>query len=61
MLAGPSLLRQAGTECDKTLEPGVLSLVDHTHSAAAQLFDDVVMGGFLVDHEWRRNLLRAML
>src|SRR5579863_2974092 len=29
---------------NKTMERGVLGLVDHTHSAAAQLFHDAVMG-----------------
>ncbi len=31
-------------------QAGVLSLVDHTHPTAAELFCDLVMGDGLVDH-----------
>ena len=37
-------------EGNKAMQAGVLGLVDHTHAAAAQLFDDVVVGDFLADH-----------
>ncbi len=36
------------------MQPCVLGLVNHTHPAAAQLFDDAVMRDSLVDH-WRES------
>ena len=33
----------------------IFSLVDDTHPAAAQLFDDAVVRDSLVDHEWRKD------
>src|ERR1700688_3796053 len=41
-------------ERDKAPENGVLSLVDDTHPAAAQLLDDAVMRDGLPDH-WRES------
>jgi hypothetical protein len=37
------------------VEGYVLSLIDHAHSAAAELLDDAVMGNRLVGHGWRTN------
>ena len=37
-------------QCDKTMQPGVLGLVDHTHAAAAELLDDAVVRDGLADH-----------
>jgi hypothetical protein len=37
-------------ESDKTVEPGVFSLVDHTHPPAAQLLDDAIVRNGLADH-----------
>ncbi len=37
-------------KCDKTMQPSVLGLVDHTHSAAAQLLDNAVVRDGLADH-----------
>src|SRR6266700_7528257 len=37
-----NLLRQK-LESDETMEPGVLGLVDHTHTAAAQLLQDAIV------------------
>src|SRR5690348_16538769 len=37
-------------EGNKATQAGVLGFVDHTHAAAAKLFDDVVVGDFLADH-----------
>jgi hypothetical protein len=34
----------------KTVQPGVLSLINHTHPAAAEFFDDAVMRNGLFDH-----------
>src|SRR5450759_2129671 len=38
-------------EGDETAETCVLGLVDHTHPAAAELFDDSIVRGGLADHE----------
>ena len=55
-------------QCDEAVKRGVLSLVDHTHPAAAELLDDVVVRDKLVDHgvvqivgrtRGRVNVLRA--
>src|SRR5690348_9123460 len=35
---------------DEAAKLGVLSLIDHTHPAAAELFEDVVVGDCLADH-----------
>jgi hypothetical protein len=40
-------------ERDKTVQPRVFTLVDDTHPAAAQLFDDAVVRDSLVDHVLR--------
>jgi hypothetical protein len=37
-------------EGDEPVEPGVFGLVNHTHTAAAQLLDDAVMRDGLADH-----------
>ena len=37
-------------ESDKATEFDVLSLVDHTHAAAAELLDDAVVRDGLADH-----------
>ena len=37
-------------QSDKTIEPGVLGLVDHTHPAAAELLDDAVVRDGLAEH-----------
>src|SRR6185437_12889387 len=37
-------------EGNKTVQAGVLRLVDHTHTPAANLLDDLVMGDFLANH-----------
>jgi len=37
-------------EGNKTMQAGVLGLVDHTHTPAANLLDDLVMGDFLANH-----------
>ena len=44
-----NLLRQE-LQGDETMEPGVFGLVDHTHPAAAQPFDDAVMRDGLAEH-----------
>src|ERR1700746_2263728 len=41
---------------DKAAEVGVLGLVDHTHAAAAQLFDNTVVRDDRVEH-WREAML----
>ena len=35
---------------NKTVQPGVLSLIDHTHPAATEFFDNAVMRNCLFDH-----------
>ena len=47
-------------EGDKTVEAGVLRLVNHAHAAAPQLFDDPVVGDGLADHSGK-NRWRAIL
>ena len=42
-------------EGNKTVQPGVLGLVDHAHTAAAQLLDNAVVRNGLPDH-WQRML-----
>jgi hypothetical protein len=37
-------------ERHKAVEACVLGFVDHTHPAAAELFDDVIVGDYLADH-----------
>ena len=37
-------------KCDEPAEGGILGLVDNTHAAAAQHFNDSVMGDDLADH-----------
>ena len=37
-------------QSDETMEPGVFGLIDHTHAAAAQLFNDAVVRDGLPDH-----------
>src|SRR5690242_1780206 len=54
------VLRQE-LERHEPTEPRILGLVHHTHPAAAELFDDLVVGDFPADHEWRRNLVADML
>src|SRR5579862_408355 len=44
-----NVLRQE-LEGNKAMQAGVLGLVDHTHSAAAQFLDDAVMRDRLADH-----------
>ena len=39
-------------ESDETIEPGVFGLVNDTHAAAAQLFNNAVVGDSLADHSW---------
>src|SRR3954452_12773646 len=34
----------------KTVQPGVLSFIDHSHPAATELFDNAVMRNGLFDH-----------
>src|SRR5262249_47994438 len=46
-------------ECNEAMQAGVLGLVDHTHSAAADLLDDPVMRDGLTDElgrggHWRK-------
>ena len=41
-------------ERDKTVQPGVLGLVNHTHPAAAQLLNDAVVRDGLADELGRR-------
>jgi hypothetical protein len=36
---------------DEAMQPGVLGFVDHAHPAAAEFFNDAVMGDGLVDHQ----------
>jgi hypothetical protein len=38
-------------ECDKTVQPGVLSLVDDTHATPAELLENTVVRDGLADHE----------
>src|ERR1700677_3519922 len=42
-------------QCNETMKARVLSLVDHTHPAAAQLLDNAVMRDGLADHEWAQG------
>jgi hypothetical protein len=44
-------------EGNKSVQPGVLGLLDHTHPAAAELFDDAVVRDGLTDQ--RRSSLCA--
>ena len=37
-------------ERHKAMQPGVLGLVDHAHTAAAKLFNDAVVGDGFADH-----------
>jgi hypothetical protein len=46
-------------ERDETAEFGVLSLVNHTHPAAAELFHDAVARDGLADH-WMGQMLRGL-
>src|SRR5580704_633056 len=45
-------------EGDKTTELHILSLIDHTHTAAAQLLDDAIVGYGLPNH-WRESYVRC--
>ena len=38
------------------MELGVLGLVDHTHAAAAELFEDAVMRDGLANHGWSATM-----
>ena len=41
---------------NKTVEPRVLGLINHTHPATTKLLKDAVVGDGLADHwRWRRN------
>src|SRR3984885_11709844 len=42
-------------EGNKATEFNILSFVDHSHTAAAQFFDDAVMRDDPLDHEWARD------
>ena len=37
-------------ECNESLEAGVLGLVHHSHTAAAELFQDAIVGDRCADH-----------
>ena len=37
-------------ERDEAVQPGILSLVDDAHTAAAELLDDAIVGDRLADH-----------
>ena len=50
VLADPRQFIGEELERDKAAKLGVLSFIDHTHSAAAELFDDAVVRDDLVDH-----------
>src|SRR2546427_6014823 len=43
-----NLLRQE-LQCDETMEPSVLSLIDNTHAPAAEFLDDPVVRNGLAD------------
>jgi len=40
---------------DEATEFNILSFVDHSHAATAQLVNDAVMRDGLADHEWRKD------
>ena len=42
---------------DKTVESGVLGLVDHTHAAAAEFLDDAIVRDGLADQFERDSIL----
>src|SRR5438445_7794577 len=48
-------------ESNETAETGVLGLINHSHSAAAELFDHLVMRDGLADHVRLGESLAAIL
>ena len=54
------ILRQE-LQRDRPAELGVLSLVNHTHAPAAELFDDPVMGDDFANHGHWTGRLSGML
>src|SRR5450755_2128840 len=42
-------------QCDKATKVGVFSFINHTHPAAAQLFDDPIVGDCRTDELGRAN------
>src|SRR5882762_1985460 len=46
-------------ERDKAMQPGVLGLVDDSHAAATELFDDAVVRDGLANHCWESALGEA--
>jgi len=53
LVVSGNLFRQE-FEGNKTVQPGVLGLVHHSHTTAAKLLDDTVMRDGLADH-WRES------
>src|ERR1700683_1994246 len=45
---------------DEAAKFGVLSLVDHAHTPAAEFFDDAVVRDGLADHFWPMRLADAL-
>ena len=39
-------------EGDEAMKASVLGFVDHAHAAAAEFFEDAVVGDGLADHSW---------
>ena len=44
---------------DEAMQLHILGFVDDTHPAAAEFFDDAVVGDGLVDHQWRKNTVQS--
>jgi hypothetical protein len=42
-------------ECHETAEPDILRLIDHTHTASAELLDDAVLPKRLTDEGGRHE------
>jgi len=40
-------------ERDKTMQTAILGFVDNAHTAAAELFDNAIVGNGLAEHWWR--------
>ena len=49
----PSYVVRQELEGNKAMESDVLSLVNHSHDATTELFDDALVGDGLADHCWQ--------
>jgi hypothetical protein len=44
-------MRRQKLESNEAVELEVLGFVDHTHASAAELFEDLIVGDGLIDHD----------